>query len=165
MTRGQVCQGGSIEQAVEVWLLGYVIAYPSELPTTLYHRSNAVNASACRATRTNGNPCKATATASGLCCFHDPELQKPMADARRKGGANRSNARRAAKHIPADMKALASQLMEAITECYHGELEPRRLTAMGAAAGAIVRIHEVAEMEQRLEELERAAQTSKGWRA
>jgi hypothetical protein len=36
---------------------------------------------------------------------------------------------------------------------------------MGTAAGAIVRIHEVAEMEHRLEALEQAAESRKGWHA
>lgn len=120
---------------------------------------------ACRATRTNGSPCKATATPSGLCCFHDPELQKPMADARRRGGVNRSNAARASKRIPKDMQALASQLMEAISECYTGDLDPKRLSAMASGAGAVVRVHEVGEFEQRLEALETAADVRKGYGA
>jgi hypothetical protein len=63
------------------------------------------------------------------------------------------------------MQALASQLMEAIGECYDGSLEPRRLSAMSSAAGAIVRVHEVGELEQRLEELESRAKAghSRGW--
>ncbi len=99
-----------------------------------------------------------------MCCFHDPELQKPMADARRKGGVNRSNAARASKRIPKDMQALASQLMEAITETYSGELDPKRLSAMGTAAGAVVRIHEVAETEQRIQALEARAEQNGGKR-
>ncbi len=118
----------------------------------------------CSAIRPTGERCRATALPNRPQCFaHDPDNRERATAARRKGGTNRSTPARAAKHIPADMKALASQLMEAISECYAGDLEPRRLTAMGTAAGAIVRIHEVAEMEQRLEELERAAQVRRGW--
>ncbi len=124
-----------------------------------------MNAPTCSSTRRDGTPCRATPTASGRCFAHDAALQESTANGRRRGGQNKANARRAAKHIPADMKALASQLMEAISECYAGDLEPRRLTAMGTAAGAIVRIHEVAEMEQRLEELKRRAEAGAGRRA
>jgi len=60
------------------------------------------------------------------------------------------------------MKALASQLMEAISETYDGRLDPRRLSAMGTAAGAIVRIHEVAETELRIAALEQAAEGGNG---
>ncbi len=112
----------------------------------------------CSTVKRDGTNCGGIPLASGLCWAHDPAVRDRADAARRKGGENKANARRAAKHIPADMKALASQLMEAITECYAGDLEPRRLTAMGTAAGAIVRIHETAELEGRLEELERRAE-------
>jgi hypothetical protein len=60
------------------------------------------------------------------------------------------------------MKALASQLMEAISETYDGRLDPRRLSAMGTAAGVLVRLHEAAETEQRIAALESAAASNNG---
>ena len=119
----------------------------------------------CQSTRRDGTPCRATPTASGMCFAHDSALQERTANGRRSGGFNKSNARRAAKTLPADMRALAAQLMQGISECHTGELDPKRLSAMGTAAGAVVRIHEVAETEQRIQALEQAATGQKGWRA
>ncbi len=120
---------------------------------------------ACQSTRRDGTPCRATPTASGMCFAHDEQLRQKTAEGRRAGGHNRSNSRRAAKHLPADMRALGSQLMEAIHECHAGDLDPKRLSAMGTAAGAVVRIHEVAETEQRIHALEAAAHDGKRWGA
>ena len=120
----------------------------------------------CAATRANGEPCNARALPSRpMCWAHDAGSREKATEARRRGGENKANARRAAKHIPADMKALASQLMAAISEVYAGELEPKRLTAMASGAGATVRVHEVGELEARLEELERRAEGGPGRRA
>ncbi len=116
---------------------------------------------ACQSTRRDGSPCRATPTASGRCFAHDEKLRQKTADGRRRGGHNKATAARAAR-LPADMKALASQLMEAISECYSGELDPKRLSAMASGAGAVVRVHEVGEFTQRLDALEAAANGGKG---
>ncbi len=118
---------------------------------------------ACQSTRRDGTPCRATPTPSGHCFAHDSALQERTANGRRSGGFNKSNARRAAKTLPADMRALAAQLMQGISECHTGALDPKRLSAMGTAAGAVVRIHEVAETEQRLAALENVASVRKGY--
>lgn len=123
-----------------------------------------MNAPTCSSTRRDGSPCRATPTASGRCFAHDADLQESTANGRRKGGANRSNARRAARRLPVNMKDLQEQLMTCITEVHDGELDHRRAAAMASLASAIVRIHEVAETEARLEALE-AAQSQKGWGA
>ncbi len=119
--------------------------------------------SACQSTRRDGTQCRETPTPSGHCFAHDSALQERTANGRRSGGFNKSNARRAAKTLPADMRALAAQLMQGISECHTGELDPKRLSAMGTAAGAVVRIHEVAETEQRLAALENVASVRKGY--
>ncbi len=115
-----------------------------------------MSTTACTATRRDGTPCRATPTASGKCFAHDEKLRQKTADGRRRGGHNKATAARATK-LPADLRDLASQLMAAITECYNGELEPRRLSAMGTAAGVVVRVHEATEVTQRLDALEAAA--------
>lgn len=120
----------------------------------------------CSAIRATGERCRATALPNRPQCFaHDPENRERATEARRKGGENSSTPARASKRIPKDMRSLASQLLAAITECYAGELEPKRLSAMASAAGAVVRVHEVGEMQGRLEALEAAAQTRKRWGA
>lgn len=120
----------------------------------------------CSAMRTTGERCRATALPDRPQCFaHDPDNRERATAARRKGGTNRSTPARAAKHIPKDMADLLSTLMTAITEVHDGELDHRPATAMASLASAVVRIHETAELQQRLEALEAAAESRKGWRA
>lgn len=119
----------------------------------------------CDAIRSNGERCRAQALPERSQCFaHDPENRERATAARRKGGENKSTPARASRRIPKDMRDLASQLMAAISECHDGELDPKRLSAMASGAGAVVRVHEVGEFEQRLEALE-AAQNGRGWGA
>lgn len=115
----------------------------------------------CVAIRTNGERCRAHALPNRPQCFaHDPENRERATAARRKGGENSSNPARAARRIPKDMRELVSSLMAAIAEVHNGELDPKRLSAMASGAGAIVRVHEAGELEQRLEELEARAEQS-----
>ena len=119
----------------------------------------------CSAIRANGDRCRATALPNRPQCFaHDPENRERATAARRKGGTNRSTPARASRRIPKDMRDLASRLMEAISQVHGGELDPKRLTAMASGAGAVVRLHEVGEIEQRLEALEARAEAGPGRR-
>ncbi len=109
----------------------------------------------CTATRRNGEPCRAQALPERrLCWAHDPQMREKADEARRKGGLHKSSTVRAAKHVPPDMKALARRLMESIDEVHRGELMPDAARAMASLAGAVVRVYEVGEVGQRIEELE-----------
>ena len=62
---------------------------------------------------------------------------------------------RVTRLVPKDMRGVLHTLLVAFEETYSGELEPKRASALASLAGAAVRIYEVAELEQRLERLER----------
>jgi hypothetical protein len=50
--------------------------------------------------------------------------------------------------------------MEAIDQVHAGELDPRRASAMASLAGAVCRVYETGEIQQRIEALEVAASLS-----
>lgn len=114
----------------------------------------------CRSLRADGTPCQARPTEDGYCFAHSPALRERTAAARRAGGYGRSNAARAARHIPKDMRGLGRRLMEAIDQVHAGELDPRRASAMASLAGAVCRVYETGEIQQRIEALEVAASLS-----
>ena len=119
----------------------------------------------CETIKPDGTQCRATARpGKTLCWRHDPELQEKGRAANAAGGSNSSNLSRAAKHIPRDMKGLSRKLMLALDDVHRGELNPRAASAMASLAGAIVRVHEIGELEQRIEALEARTQ-GKGWTA
>jgi hypothetical protein len=72
------------------------------------------------------------------------------------GGANRATTRRLEKLTPASMKPVLTKLFDALDGLEQGSVEPRTATAMASVSTAIVRIFEVAELEQRLQTLEAA---------
>ncbi len=120
----------------------------------------------CIATRRDGEQCRADARPSRDLCFaHDPDLQARAEQARRTGGENRSNAARAVKHIPRDMKALSKRILEAFEQVSAGELAPDRAHAMARLASVYVQLHTVAEVETRLEALEARAEAGQQRRA
>ncbi len=122
----------------------------------------------CTATRRDGSPCQANARPGGaLCWAHSPELRARAEDARRRGGQNKSNIRRAAKAMPRDMKDLAARILEAFEEVHVGTLAPDRANAMARFAAVYVQLHQAGEMQQRLEEIEArldTAQPRANWR-
>jgi hypothetical protein len=48
----------------------------------------------CQGLTVKGFPCRGSATASGFCPVHTPGLAPVVAEARRRGGYNRANAKR-----------------------------------------------------------------------
>ncbi len=99
-----------------------------------------------------------------MCWAHDPSSREKADAARRRGGHNKSAIVRAAKHIPRDMKALSRRILEAFEDVSAGELAPDRAHAMARLAAVYVQLHQVGELEARLEELERRAEQSGGKR-
>src|SRR5262249_17938701 len=108
------------------------------------------NGEQCRAIRKDGTHCHARATASGLCFAHDPSA----AENRRKGGHNRSNAARMLKLLPSRLRPVADVLQDAIEAVRDERMKPQQLQAMAAGAGALVKVIQVGELEERVRQLE-----------
>lgn len=111
----------------------------------------------CLGVRKDGSPCRATPLPGRRFCWaHDNELSGKRQEAREKGGRNRRTEARLTKLMPASLKPVLEKLMTGLDEVYNGTLEPRQASAMASLAGAIGRLYEVAEIEQRLEALEKS---------
>ncbi|MBF6591672.1 MAG: hypothetical protein IVW57_14260 [Ktedonobacterales bacterium] len=107
----------------------------------------------CPATRRDGTPCQAKATASGWCFAHDPAAKANRA----KGGRATRKSVRALRMLPERLRPVADILGTALREVYDGTLEPRQASAMAAVAGALVRVIQAGELEERVRQLETAA--------
>ncbi len=119
----------------------------------------------CAATRADGSPCKARALPDRtLCWAHSPDHQAKAEQARSRGGTNRSNTARASRRMPRDMKALGERILQAFDRVETGHLDPARAHAMARLVAAFVQLHQVGELEGRLEALEQVADVRKGYR-
>lgn len=120
----------------------------------------------CAATRADGSPCRAQSLPDHtLCWAHSPEHQAKADEARRRGGVGRSNASRAAKYLPRELRGLASKLIDAIDEVHTGKLDHKRLTAMAAGASAVVKLYEVGELTIEVQEMRERLDGGAQWRA
>lgn len=116
----------------------------------------------CTGTTQAGDPCGSFAVRDGLCVSHHPELRDRKAEGSRRGGANRAEARRAARAFaaagdvvsPADLPAM---LRGAMLSVWDGSLEPSQAQAIAALAKTSVSLSQDLEMEQRIAALEDAA--------
>ncbi len=108
----------------------------------------------CQAETKGGQRCRGAARASGFCFAHDPDLQQARRDGAARGGQNKRTEARITRLVPVTLKPVLERLMGAVDEVYDGTLEPKQATAMASLAGAISRLYETAEIEQRLEALE-----------
>ena len=97
----------------------------------------------------------ARAVTGELCIGDAPGAQ----EARRKGGAATSRAARAAKLIPSRLRPVAVILEAALTEVHDGTLSPNQGTAIASLAGALIRVVQAGEMEERLRSLEARVST------
>ena len=84
------------------------------------------------------------------CIGHDPGAL----EARRKGGHDKSRAKRAGKLLPARLQPMVSLLEDALGKVHRGELDHRAASAMASLAGALVRTITAGELEERLKALE-----------
>lgn len=111
----------------------------------------------CAAIRKDGSPCRLRALPQQTTCWgHDPA----RAATRKLGGLARANARRAAKSIPRDLAGVNDVLLKALHDCATGTLDPHRASALSSLAGALVRLHQAGEVEQRLRDLENRAEVA-----
>jgi hypothetical protein len=92
---------------------------------------------------------------SGFCFAHDPGLAAKRQAAYAAGGTNKATARRLDKLVPTSLKPALTTLLQALDETHRGTLDSKQASAMAALAGAIGRLYGVAELEQRLSDLER----------
>ncbi len=109
-----------------------------------------------------GNPCSAQAWRDGMCRWHHPDLEAERGAWRERGGQNRSNAARASKRLPRELKDVQLALCRALAALEAGDLEPQRATAMAALGRAIVTVTEAGTLEERLAALE--ARAARHWR-
>ena len=111
--------------------------------------------SRCHGTNKRGESCGARPIKGRPWCLkHDPGLENQRREWNREGGHRSSNASRAAKRIPADIRAVLDDLYETLAELRSGTLPKGRATEVAAVAGAIVRVYEVASVESRLDRIE-----------
>ena len=82
-----------------------------------------------------------------------------MTAARARGGRNKGRTARLDRLVPGSLKPVLAALIAALHEV-HGEdgqpptLSPAQASAMASLAGAVVKVYQVAELEQRVEALE-----------
>jgi len=106
----------------------------------------------CEATKSDGSPCQAPAIDdSGLCIGHGSHSNGAT---RRNGGYASSNAARAQKLLPARMKPIFEGLEEAFHGVKAGTIDPRQGSAMASLAGAMIKVLQASEYEERIRSLE-----------
>jgi len=110
----------------------------------------------CRATRADGEPCTVRALADGYCFAHSQTTASKRHTARATGGRNKGTGARLSKVMPASLKPILEMLMTSVSEVHAGDLDPRQASGMASLASAIGRLYETAEIEQRLEALEKS---------
>ena len=106
----------------------------------------------CTATRRDGTPCVAPASGdSGMCIGHGPHSTN---DTRKNGGHARSNGARATALLPPRLRPVLERLERTLEGLESGEVDPRRATAMASLTGAIVKVMQASDLEERLREVE-----------
>jgi hypothetical protein len=114
----------------------------------------------CESTKRNGEPCQAQALpASQFCWAHDPNLKAKRAEAR-----NRAKIVRLHGLVPPRLLPVFDTLEQALTEVHRGAITPGQATAMAAISRAMVSALTVGELEQRVRDLETAAEQAPGER-
>jgi hypothetical protein len=117
----------------------------------------------CSATTAKGQPCQAFALPGETLCFsHHPDKAGEVKEAQRRGGANRSNARRAAKTLAMTGRQIrADELPEIVKACIlrviAGTMEPGQASAVASLARTSLQLSHDLELEQRITQLEEAA--------
>jgi hypothetical protein len=109
----------------------------------------------CQSTKRNGDPCGATAVlSSGFCTAHDPAYREQRAAQSAKGGRHKSNAERAAKSLPEDLKDVGAMLLQAMHDVRDGRLDTKIASSLASLANAYRGIFEVGTIDAKLAEIE-----------
>lgn len=116
--------------------------------------------STCAASTTDGTPCRARPLhGRDRCWHHADDLADQRAEARARGGRNSSTVARRLAAMPDPLRDLLDGLVEVFAATRAGEVDPARAQALASVARAIVRAWDVAEIDDRLDEIERALST------
>jgi flagellar biosynthesis/type III secretory pathway protein FliH len=84
----------------------------------------------CQGLTVKGFPCRGSATASGYCPVHTPGLAPVVAEARRRGGYNRANAKRLRRLLEESaLWPVFEAAMDAFVRLEQGELSPQAAVA------------------------------------
>jgi len=109
----------------------------------------------CAGTRKDGTPCGAAVMGDGDYCFaHDPARADQRDRARRKGGANSATRHRLDRLVPATLRTMIADLLDAMGDVRAGTLDPRQASALAALGGVVTRAYSVGVLESRIEALE-----------
>lgn len=113
--------------------------------------SDSQRSGLCEALCRDGSPCQGRPVlGSPYCVAHHPD----SGSWRTRGGHNSSKVARLQKFIPRQLGAVYGTLSDALEEIHKGELEPKKGSAMASVAGSMLRIYEVAAIEERLNRIE-----------
>jgi hypothetical protein len=84
----------------------------------------------CQGLTVKGLPCRGSATASGFCPVHTPGLAPVVAEARRRGGYNRANAKRLRRLLEETaLWPVFEEAMAVLVRLEQGELSPQAAVA------------------------------------
>jgi ribonuclease D len=84
----------------------------------------------CQGLTVKGFPCRGSATASGYCPVHTPGLAPVVAEARRRGGYNRANAKRLRRLLEESaLWPVFEEAMGVLARLERGELSPQAAVA------------------------------------
>ncbi len=120
-------------------------------PTISQHR--------CQSLRKDGQPCRGQAVDGTYCLAHSPSYRERVAEARTKGGHNKSRSARIEKLMPIHLRPVYNLLAKALVETYQGTLTTQQASALSSIAGAMVRVLTAGELEARLRDLETSVST------
>jgi hypothetical protein len=109
----------------------------------------------CAGVRRDGQPCQSRVVSDGTYCYvHSPAHSEARAEARRRGGRNRSSAVRLRGLVPPRLVAVYDRLEQALDEVLRYELDHRNATAAASVARAMVAVLTAGELEERVRKLE-----------
>lgn len=109
----------------------------------------------CAATTAAGRPCRARPRPdTDVCAFHDPALAEVRADARARGGANRSAVVRLTSRMPTTVAALVEDVLASLADVRAGRMAPARGQAVASLARAALAAYQAEEVERRLDAIE-----------
>jgi hypothetical protein len=115
----------------------------------------------CLSKKKSGEPCRAKALADGYCFIHSPAMAEKRRAARVRGGKNSAKAVRLEKLCPQRLESVYGALGRAMVDVARGDLDPRIVASMAAAARAMVAVITAGEIEDRIRHLEEKGSTPK----
>ena len=115
----------------------------------------ANNSQICAAIKKGGDPGQARPVAGKFCIGHRPGA----GDARSLGGSASSRVNRARKLLPSRIQPIAESMERALIEVHSGDITPAQGTAMASIAGALLKLLQLVEFEERIKKLEEESES------